>query len=94
MAASISEKVIDDPISETTSTKEEAVRVNTTSESRENVSDAYRAEFLATFTPDEEKKIMRKVDYRILVLFGLIYMCKQVRTHVCIIRLNSLLTGE
>jgi hypothetical protein len=42
------------------------------------VTAAYRAEFLSTFTSKEEAKIIRKVDYRILVLFGLIYTCKQV----------------
>lgn len=38
----------------------------------------YRAEFLSSFTPEEEKKIMRKVDYRLLLLCGVIYMVKQV----------------
>ncbi|KAF2802258.1 retrograde regulation protein 2 [Mytilinidion resinicola] len=44
----------------------------------ENGSSTYRADFLSTFTPEEEKKIMRKVDYHILMLFGLIYMVKQI----------------
>ena len=37
-----------------------------------------RAEFLSTFTPEEERKIIRKVDYRLLLLCGVIYMVKQV----------------
>lgn len=37
-----------------------------------------RAAFLSTFNPEEEKAIMRKVDYRLLALFGVIYMVKQV----------------
>lgn len=42
-----------------------------------SVSD-YRTTFLASFTPEEEKKIIRKVDMRLLVLAGVIYMVKQV----------------
>ena len=38
----------------------------------------YRANFLSSFTPGEEKKIMRKIDYRLLLLCGIIYMVKQV----------------
>ncbi|CAI6100816.1 unnamed protein product [Clonostachys chloroleuca] len=37
-----------------------------------------RAAFLSTFNPEEEKAIMRKVDYRLLALFGVIYMVKQI----------------
>jgi len=37
-----------------------------------------KAAFLATFTPEDEKAIMRKVDKRFLVLIGLMYMIKQV----------------
>jgi len=37
-----------------------------------------RAAFLSTFTADEEKSIMRKVDLRFSVLIGLMYMIKQV----------------
>ncbi len=39
----------------------------------------YRANFLDTFTPEEQTRIMRKVDYRLLLLCGVIYMVKQVR---------------
>lgn len=35
--------------------------------------------FLASFTADEEKRIMRKVDYRLLVLMSLMLMIKNVR---------------
>lgn len=41
---------------------------------------AAKAAFLATFTPEEEKRIMRKVDRRFLVLIGLMYMVKTVST--------------
>jgi hypothetical protein len=37
-----------------------------------------RVAFLDTFTPQEEKRIMRKIDYRILVTIGVIYLVKQV----------------
>ena len=37
-----------------------------------------KAAFLSTFTPREEKTIMRKVDRRFFVLIGLMYMIKQV----------------
>ncbi|KAJ9150378.1 High-affinity nicotinic acid transporter [Pleurostoma richardsiae] len=37
-----------------------------------------RAAFLSTFTADEEKSIMRKVDLRFSVLIGLMYMIKQI----------------
>jgi MFS family permease len=40
--------------------------------------DEYRANFLAGFTAEEEKKIMRKVDSRLLVLCGLLFMIKQI----------------
>ncbi|KAL1981031.1 hypothetical protein VTN96DRAFT_3140 [Rasamsonia emersonii] len=39
---------------------------------------AAKAAFLATFTPEEEKRIMRKVDRRFLLLIGLMYMVKTV----------------
>ncbi|EMR63572.1 putative pantothenate transporter protein [Eutypa lata UCREL1] len=38
----------------------------------------YRANFLSSFTPGEEKKIMQKIDYRLLLLCGIIYMVKQI----------------
>jgi hypothetical protein len=41
---------------------------------------AEKAAFLASFTLEEEKKILRKIDYRFLVLIGLMYMIKQVRS--------------
>lgn len=68
-----------DNTSETTQSQYGDKGVITEPTSELNDSAVYRANFLATFTHDEEKKIMRKVDYRILVLFGLIYMIKQVR---------------
>jgi hypothetical protein len=39
-----------------------------------------KAAFLASFILEEEKKILRKIDYRFLVLIGLMYMIKQVRS--------------
>lgn len=45
---------------------------------------AAKAAFLATFTPEEEKRIMRKVDRRFLLLIGLMYMVKTVRSY-CIL---------
>ena len=38
-----------------------------------------RAAFLATFSAEEEKSIMRKVDKRFLIIIGFMYMIKQVR---------------
>lgn len=38
-----------------------------------------RKEFLATFTAEEEKAIMRKVDNRFLILIGFMFMSKNVR---------------
>lgn len=38
-----------------------------------------RKDFLATFTAEEEKAIMRKVDNRFLVLIGFMFMFKNVR---------------
>jgi hypothetical protein len=40
---------------------------------------AEKAAFLASFTLEEEKKILRKIDYRFLVLIRLMYIIKQVR---------------
>ncbi|CAK7198065.1 hypothetical protein SEUCBS139899_000723 [Sporothrix eucalyptigena] len=37
-----------------------------------------RTAFLASFSAAEEKAIMRKIDYRLLVLAGIIYMIKQI----------------
>ncbi|KAI9829510.1 MAG: hypothetical protein M1819_006330 [Sarea resinae] len=37
-----------------------------------------RAAFLSSFSPEEEKHIMRKVDYRFLVLIGLMYLIKTI----------------
>jgi hypothetical protein len=37
-----------------------------------------RAEFLSSFTQDENKAIMRKVDRRFLLLIGMMYVIKNV----------------
>ena len=45
----------------------------------QSVSDAGgREAFLASFTPAEDKNIMRKVDRRFLLLIGILYMTKNV----------------
>jgi fructose-1,6-bisphosphatase len=38
-----------------------------------------RTDFLATFSAEEEKAIMRKVDMKFLLLIGLMYLVKNVR---------------
>lgn len=40
--------------------------------------DDYRARFLASFAAEDEKRIMRKVDRRFLLLIGLMNLVKQV----------------
>jgi hypothetical protein len=37
-----------------------------------------RAEFLSSFTQDENKAIMRKVDRRFLLIIGMMYVIKNV----------------
>lgn len=39
-----------------------------------------RESFLSTFTPEEDKAIMRKVDRRFLLLIGILYLTKNVRS--------------
>jgi hypothetical protein len=39
-----------------------------------------KAAFLATFTPQDDKDVMRKVDRRFLLLIGILYMTKNVST--------------
>lgn len=38
-----------------------------------------KAAFLATFSAEDEKKIMNKVDKRFILLTGIMFMIKQVR---------------
>lgn len=38
-----------------------------------------KSNFLSQFTPEEEKRIKRKIDRRFLLLIGLMYMIKTVR---------------
>lgn len=40
--------------------------------------DNYRSNFLTTFTAEGEKRVMRKVDRRFLLLIGLMNLVKQV----------------
>ena len=37
-----------------------------------------KAAFLATFTPQDDKDVMKKVDRRFLLLIGILYMTKNV----------------
>jgi hypothetical protein len=41
--------------------------------------DAERVAFLSSFSPEEDKAIRRKVDWRFLWLIGLMYIIKNVR---------------
>lgn len=50
-----------------------------------------KAAFLATFTPQDDKDVMRKVDRRFLLLIGILYMTKNVsatptrsKEHTCL----------
>jgi hypothetical protein len=49
---------------------------------------------LDTFSPEEEKKIMRKVDRRILLLIGFVMPVKQVIAHVLLIESLKLSFGS
>lgn len=42
-----------------------------------------REAFLATFTPQDDANIMRKVDRRFLLLIGILYMTKNVGRLLC-----------
>jgi hypothetical protein len=43
-----------------------------------SISESDREAFLSSFTAEEDRKIMRKVDKRFLLLIGLMYMLKNV----------------
>lgn len=62
-----------DTIVETTNDQENVVRTNKLRDDPEA-----RAAFLATFSQEEAKAIMRKVDIRFFVLIGLMFMVKNV----------------
>ncbi|KAH8881405.1 retrograde regulation protein 2 [Thozetella sp. PMI_491] len=68
---------LETPASET-STQKNAADATVEAASDASPTADYRGNFLATFTPEEEKKIMRKIDYRLLLLCGIIYMIKQI----------------
>ena len=72
MSSSDSETVLSRPVAD----KGNAAAEQTSSPQTEQ---DHRAAFLSTFTPEEEKNIMRKIDRRLLILAGIIYMVKQVR---------------
>lgn len=70
-ADSVPNKVVPKGIDMQTS-EEQPVRMHTDAVGDE------RVKFLDTFTPEEERRIIRKVDYRLLVTIGVIYLVKQV----------------
>jgi hypothetical protein len=45
---------------------------------REDDSETYRRSFLSRFTAEDDKRIMRKVDSRFLLLMGFMYLIKQI----------------
>jgi hypothetical protein len=49
-----------------------------------------KAAFLATFTAEDEKRIMRKVDMRFVFLAGVMYLIKQVCSYI----VNSVLKAR
>ena len=55
-------------------------RVPDSPDSPSNNADRDRVAFLSSFTPEEDKAIMRKVDCRFLWVIGLMYTLKNVRT--------------
>jgi hypothetical protein len=63
-----------------TPVQDDVTEINTTrSPPPQNIEEAGgKAAFLATFTPQDDKDIMRKVDKRFLLLIGILYMTKNV----------------
>jgi hypothetical protein len=55
---------------------------------------AAKAAFLSTFTAEDEKRIMRKVDMRFVFLAGVMYLIKQVRIHSLELPQNARLTQK
>jgi len=68
--SSSDEKVSRIPVADPTATPE-SLRSDSTED---------RKTFLSSFSPEEDKAIRRKVDNRFLLLIGLMYMIKNVRT--------------
>lgn len=58
--------------------KASAVAEDTLHSLSPSTSEEYRETFLSSFTTEEDKKVMRKVDRRFLLLIGLMYMLKNV----------------
>lgn len=68
-------------LSNTLSGKNAEAQVTTNEQSpgpSEADSESYRQEFLARFTKEDDRRIMRKVDLRFLPLLGLMYLVKQI----------------
>ena len=63
-----------------TPVQDDVTEINITRSSPpQNIEEAgSKAAFLATFTPQDDKDIMRKVDKRFLLLIGILYMTKNV----------------
>jgi hypothetical protein len=56
-----------------------AAEISSTQSQPQNIEEAgSKAAFLATFTPQDDKDVMRKVDRRFLLLIGILYMTKNV----------------
>lgn len=59
-------------------------------EALENIhssADAARISFLSSFSPEEDKAIRRKVDWRFLWLIGLMYIIKNVSSMIITVQL-------
>ena len=79
MAESIQPReIIVDPEAAKASRKQAEVKVSRATTVLLRDDPEARAAFLSTFSAEEEKAIMRKVELRFSVLIGLMYMIKQV----------------
>lgn len=74
MAISLSDNVSN----ETISRDDEKAVPNAVLENNESQSTFDKKAFLSTFTKDEDRAVMRKVDKRFLVLIGTMYLMKNV----------------
>ena len=54
------------------------VASETLQSSSSSTSDEYRETFLSSFSAEEDRRIMRRVDRRFLLLIGLMYMLKNI----------------
>jgi hypothetical protein len=79
-----------------TPVQDDATEVSSTqSPLPQNIEEAgSKAAFLATFTPQDDKAIMRKVDKRFLLLIGILYMTKNVSQRAIIRDTPSLIVRQ